>query len=75
MWGCIIPDDGSNLVTEKNIGTLALTGPVLLCLILHVWSKTSRAEKQISELQDHLERLEGMDEAAEQDPPKMEEHL
>lgn len=37
--------------------------------------KIGEIKDSISELQGYLERLGGPDEAAEQDPPKMEEHL
>lgn len=65
-----IPQAASKVLCE-----LIISFGLLFFLIFHVMRKMDRMKEKIEELQDHIERLEGLNEAAEQDPPKMEEHL
>lgn len=65
-----IPQAASKVLCE-----LIISFGLLFFLIFHVMRKMDRMKEKIEELQGFIERLGAPDEAAEQDPPKMEEHL
>lgn len=73
-----VPNGDVNEIPQaaaKVLCELIIYFGMLFFLIFHVMGKMDRMKEKIEELQDHLKRLEGLNEAAEQDTPKMEEHL